>query len=110
VRPDNPFYADSISRDGKALLASTYALRAGLFADQGKIEDAFRELVVPTSTISAMPCPDADAACERARSAVSQKYNGVCWDFASSTCSPRLDDDDFAFDKSKSTLFARALS
>lgn len=109
MRPNDPFYSDSLSPGAKSLLASTSSLRAGLWADQGKVEDALRELLVVTPTDHGItPCPDGDASCPRARDVIAKKYKGFCWDFASSECTPRLDDDAVAFDKAKPTLFSRA--
>jgi hypothetical protein len=109
MRPDDPFYSDSLSSEAKALLASTHTLRAGLWAERGKVDDALRELVIPLLSVGAVPCTDADVSCERARRAVSDKYKGFCWNFSSSNCSAHLDDDDFAWNKESATLFASAV-
>src|SRR5690606_10627349 len=72
VRPSNPFFSDTLSKEGKELLASTHSLHAGVWTDQGKVDDALRELVTTMGSPSAVPCGDADASCQRARTAVSE--------------------------------------
>jgi hypothetical protein len=113
VRPTTPFYSDTLTKGGKDLLATTHAARAGLWADQGKIDDALREMITTMSGVDAVPCPStgtAAEACQRARTAVLAKYKGFCFNNSSSRCGAALDDDQFAFpgDKSKSTVFAQA--
>jgi len=108
VRPVTPFYSPTLTKAGKDLLASTHTLRASVWADKGKVDDALRELISTVGGPSAVPCPDGDTGCERARTMVSEKYKGFCWNFASSNCSPTLGDDSFAFpDKSKPLHFAQ---
>jgi hypothetical protein len=107
VRPVNPFFSDTLTKEAKDLLASTHTLRAAVWIDQRKVDDALRELVTTMGGASAVPCPTDDSGCKKAREAVSAKYKGFCWKFGSSNCAPTLGDDNFALsEKSKPLFFA----
>jgi len=108
VTPDDPFHSDSLSDDAKTLLATTHTSRAGVFADRGNADDALRELLMPLRPVSTVRCSESDDDCRKAHAAVSKRYKGFCWNFNSSECSARLDDDAFAWNKDSTTRISRS--